>query len=108
MVGTLRSDGHSNEQDEGEYQIDDDVRRALLQPARTSSGGLLGIRRSADEFDIDTDADESSDEVVEYKEDIPDESDAHKYDCGQCARMSCDNEKNQAGNEQTDDDETEE
>jgi hypothetical protein len=59
------------------------VYRALLQPAWTTPGRPSGICSSVYELELDVDADKSSDEVVEYDEEVPDDGDANKDDCGQ-------------------------
>jgi hypothetical protein len=59
------------------------VYRALLHPTWTASGRPSGICRFIDELELDVDANKSSDEVVEYDEEVPDERDANKYNCRQ-------------------------
>jgi hypothetical protein len=54
------------------------VYRTLLQPAWTASGRPSGICSSVDEFELDADANKSSDEVVEHNKEVPGEGDADK------------------------------
>ena len=75
--------------------------RALLQPAWAAFGTPFGICSSVDELELDADANKSSNEMMEHNEEVPGEDDANKDDCGELARTPCDNEKDQAGDEQT-------
>ena len=83
MVGALCSNDHGDKKDKGQYQIEGNVYRALLQPAWAAFGTPFGICSSVDELELDADANKSSDVVVEYDEEVADDGDANKDDCGQ-------------------------
>ena len=57
--------------------------RALLQPTWTASGRPFGFCSFVDELELDANANKSSDVVVEYDEEVPDDGDTNKDDCGQ-------------------------
>jgi hypothetical protein len=59
------------------------VYRALLQPTWTVSGRPSEICSSVNELELDSDADKSSNEVMEHDEVVLGESDANKDDCGE-------------------------